>query len=370
MIECASCGAELTQYETRCPICGKPTVHYHRQRRCLHCGTPAAQKTKTCVMCGRPVDSLPLSTSFSGSWLGVALGVLIVVGLVLWVNNYQSLSRRTAQAAQGTPSPTATTTPTITPTPTSIPLPTAVVTVIPTPTPRTHVVERGQTLYYIARQYQVSIEEIVALNDLPNSRMLRVGQVLVIPESSVSFENGNQLPPQIVHVIQAGETLSGLSYEYDTSIDAIIAANPGLNLDLIYEGQEIIIPLAMPTSTPTPTPMPTATPTPGPRHIPPDLLSPMDGQVVAEPVLLFNWTATGWLASDEFYVLQLTWPNGLSTEHWTKSSSWRITTAQRPVPGSITWGVIIMRQTGARPDGSPVGVSLTGSSEQRIVRWR
>jgi spore germination protein len=131
------------------------------------------------------------------------------------------------------------------------------------------VVERGQTLYYIARQYQVPIEEIVELNDLPNSRILRVGQVLLIPETPNTFDiEGHQLPPQIVHVIQAGETLGDLSVEYDTPLDTIFAANPEVNPDLIYEGQEIIIPLAMPTSTPTPTPMPTATPTPGPTISP------------------------------------------------------------------------------------------------------
>jgi LysM repeat protein len=370
MTECSTCGTELKNYQTRCPTCGKPTVHYHRQRRCLHCGAPAAQKTKTCLLCGQPVDSLPLRTSFTGSWLGVILGVVIIVGLVMWVNNYQSLANHMAQAAQGTPTPTATAIPTITPTPTTTPLPTDMVTVVPTPTPRTHVVERGQTLYYIARQYQVSIEDIVALNNLSDSRILRVGQVLMIPESIVSFEDGNQLPPQIVHVIQPGETLSGLSYEYDTPLDAIIAANPGVNLDLIYEGQEIIIPLAMPTPTSTPTPLPTATPTATPPYISPDLLVPVDGQVVTEPVLFFNWTATGWLADDEFYVLQLIWPDGSTNQYWTKNNSWRIATAERPLPGAVTWRVAIMRQTGVDSDGTPVGVSLTDSGEQRIVVWR
>ena len=259
MIECASCGAELNQYETRCPICGKPTAHYHRQRRCLHCGAPAAQRAKNCVMCGKPVDSLPLKASFGGSWLGVALGVLIVLSLTLWLNNYRSLPHQAAQAAREIPPPTATATPTAFIVSAVTPLPTEVLTVVPTPTPRIHVVERGQTLYYIARQYQVSIEEIVALNNLPDSRLLRVGQVLLIPKTSNTFDTeGNQLPPQIVHVIQAGETLSDLSVEYDTPLDTIFAANPEVNPDLIYEGQEIIIPLSMPTSTPTPTPMPTA----------------------------------------------------------------------------------------------------------------
>ena len=89
MTECSACGAELVSHETRCPICGKPTTYYHRQRRCLHCGTPASEKAITCMMCGKPVDSLPLNTSiFSGSWLGIGLGILIIVGIVLAIIRY------------------------------------------------------------------------------------------------------------------------------------------------------------------------------------------------------------------------------------------------------------------------------------------
>ena len=338
MSECSACGAELKNFETRCPFCGKPTVHYHRQRRCLHCGTPATQKTEICMMCGRPVDSLPLKASFSGSWLGVALGVLIIVGLVMWINSYQPLYREAVQAAQETARPTATVTPMVTPTPTATAMsqPTSTLVVTPTPTPRTHVVERGQTLYYLARQYQVSIDDIVTLNNILDSRILSIGQELVIPDSPVSFDNGNELPPQIVHVIQPGETLSGLSFEYDTPIDAIVAANPDIDLDLIYEGQEIIIPLAMPTATPTPTLLPTPTATLTPPYISPDLLTPTDGQVVTGSVLLFNWTATGWLADDEFYVLQLIWPDDSTTEYWTRGTSWRVARQQRAAPGPIT----------------------------------
>jgi LysM repeat protein len=339
----------------------------------LHCGTPAAEKAETCISCGKPVDSLPLKASFSGSWWGVALGVIIIVGLVVWINNYQPLYTGSVQANPYTPTPTATVMPRVTPTATATltPLPPTVESVTPTPTPRTHVVEAGQSLYYIARQYQVSIEKIVALNNINDSRVLRVGQVLIVPDSPISQDvEGHDLPPQIIHVIQPGETLSGLSYEYDTPIDAITAANPDVNMDLIYEGQEIIIPLSMPTPTATATPAPTATPTATPRYVLPNLLAPAQNAKLSDSVLLFNWTATGWLADDEFYVLQLTWPDGSTSEYWTKSNSWRLTKAQRPAPGPVTWSVVIMRQTGANPDDSPVGVTLTDSSEQRIVRWR
>jgi LysM repeat protein len=374
MTECSACGAELENHQTRCPFCGKPTVHYHRQRRCLHCGTPAAEKAETCMMCGRPVDSLPLRASFGGTWLGVLLGVAIIVGLVVWVNNYQPLYEESVQAAQATSTPTLTFTApkaTQTPTPTVTPTSPVVETVTPTPTPRTHVVEAGQSLYYIARQYQVSVEEIAALNNIADERSLQVGQVLIVPDSPINWnaQPSNELPPQVIHVIQAGETISGLSYEYDTPIDAIVAANPDVNLDLIYEGQEIVIPLSMPTATPTFTPPPTPTSTPTAQYVLPDLLTPADGAVVSGPVLLFNWTATGWLADDEFYVLQLFWPDGSFSEYWTKGNSWRVTAEDHPATGSVEWRVVLMRQTGRTPEGNLVGESLATSDEVRMFEW-
>jgi hypothetical protein len=197
-----------------------------------------------------------------------------------------------------------------------------------------------------------------------------VGQVLIVPDSPLTWDTeGNELPPQVVHVIQAGETLSGLSYEYDTPIDAIVAANPDINLDLIYEGQEIVIPLAMPTATPTATTPPTATPSATPRYTAPDLLAPADGRQVIGPVLFFNWTATGWLADDEFYVLHLTWPDGTSGEYWTKSNSRRVDKTERPVPGEVGWRVGIMRRTGVAADGTPMGVTLAEFGEPRTVEW-
>lgn len=45
----------------------------------------------------------------------------------------------------------------------------------------THVVERGQELGLIAREYGVTIEDILALNDLSNPDVIYVGQSLTIP---------------------------------------------------------------------------------------------------------------------------------------------------------------------------------------------
>lgn len=370
MIECSSCGTELVPHETHCPICGKTTAHYHRQRRCLHCGTPVAEQAKICIMCHQPVDSLPLSTSiFSGSWLGIGLGVIIIVGLVWWVTRSQGNFNQVAQAVEAN-TPTATATITPTPTNTGTPTPTPTLTPTFTPTPRIHIVERGQTLDTIARLYGVSIEELQVANNIEDIRFLSVGQSLVIPGVVESDENAEALPFLMVYVVEEGDTLSSIAFENGTPMEAIVAANPNLNLDLIFPGQEIVVPLSTPTPTVTPTPLPTETSTPGPDYVAPILLSPTNGQTLNDSTLLLMWASTGLLADDEFYVVQLTWPNGQKTERWLKNSSLRLAKTDRPVPGVVIWAIAIKRQTGASADGVPTGELLAAPNGARTFNWQ
>ncbi|HWP58253.1 MAG TPA: transglycosylase SLT domain-containing protein [Candidatus Acidoferrales bacterium] len=44
-----------------------------------------------------------------------------------------------------------------------------------------HKVKRGETLYQIARRYEASVEEIAEANGLKKTRLLNIGQVLIIP---------------------------------------------------------------------------------------------------------------------------------------------------------------------------------------------
>lgn len=45
-----------------------------------------------------------------------------------------------------------------------------------------------------------------------------------------------------VYIVQAGDTLSAIASRFNVSVDALVAANPGLDPNLISQGQEIIIP--------------------------------------------------------------------------------------------------------------------------------
>ncbi|HMR67383.1 MAG TPA: LysM peptidoglycan-binding domain-containing protein [Anaerolineae bacterium] len=374
MAECSSCGAELAPHEARCPTCGKTTPLYHRQRRCLHCGTPVAEQTQVCMICHQPIEGLPLDHSlFSGSWRGIGLGVVIIVFIVMTVLGYQNNGAATAQVG-----PTLTATPATTRPPTRAATPTPTITSSSTPsptetvvlTPIVHVIESGQTLGLIAPLYDMTPEEIAAANGIGLNTILSVGQELIIPGEATPLPEATPTPVLAPYVIQEGDLISSVAFQNGTTVDAIRAANPGTNLEMIFPGQEIFVPVATPTPTGTPTPLPTATSTPLPFYPAPNLLMPINGQTIEADTLLFNWTSTTLLAEDEYYVIEVTWSNGQTSEYWVKSNSLRLPTAERPVSGQVSWRVMIKRQTGTTAQGQRLGETLSPVAEPYSFEWR
>jgi LysM repeat protein len=76
-------------------------------------------------------------------------------------------------------------------------------------------------------------------------------------------------PTPVIHVVQSGDTISGLALKYDVPAEDIIAANNLQNPNYLPLGAELIIPVGgLPQVTPTFTPEPTATDTPLPINPP------------------------------------------------------------------------------------------------------
>ncbi len=91
-----------------------------------------------------------------------------------------------APTATPTPIPTASPSPTPAPTATPTPAPTATPTPVsktptPKPTVRTYRVQSGDTLSSIAQRFGVSLQALIAANNLPDPNNLSIGQVLIIP---------------------------------------------------------------------------------------------------------------------------------------------------------------------------------------------
>lgn len=98
-----------------------------------------------------------------------------------------------------------------------------------------YTVQRGDTLGRIAKEYEVSVGDLVTANNISNPNLIKVGQVLVIPGTDES-------EPDIVHVVARGETLGKISVKYGASVAALVEANGIVNANLIRVGQEITVP--------------------------------------------------------------------------------------------------------------------------------
>ena len=103
--------------------------------------------------------------------------------------------------------------------------------------PITYVVQRGDTLYSIARRYDTTVTALKQVNNLV-SDYIYVGQRLTI---SVATDPS---APMITHVVARGETLFSIARRYNVTIDAIRATN-GLTGNTIYVGQRLLIPQSL-----------------------------------------------------------------------------------------------------------------------------
>lgn len=115
--------------------------------------------------------------------------------------------------------------------------------------PRTHTLEKGETLYSVSRKYQVPYEALAAANGITDPTKLKTGTLLIIPS---------------VHIVAKGETLYGISRQFGITINELLAANK-LNAGYVLKiGDIVVIPgakAAESTSTTIPAPATTVTTT-------------------------------------------------------------------------------------------------------------
>ncbi|WP_078146071.1 LysM peptidoglycan-binding domain-containing protein [Exiguobacterium sp. HVEsp1] len=106
-----------------------------------------------------------------------------------------------------------------------------------TSTNKTYTVKSGDTLYSIARTYGVTVSALAAANNITNYSLIYVGQVLIIPTTTVT-------PPTttVKYTVKSGDTLYKIATMYNTTVAKIAAANNITNVNSIYVGQVLVIP--------------------------------------------------------------------------------------------------------------------------------
>ncbi|MCT0218688.1 LysM peptidoglycan-binding domain-containing protein [Synechococcus sp. CS-1329] len=159
------------------------------------------------------------------------------------------------------------------------------------PSPQaSHSVASGETLSEIADRYGLSVQKLMELNGLKDADLLQVGQRLKVGQAKSASKPAKPVAPAKpespsaarakaggVHVVKAGETLSGLSERYDVPVARLVSLNKLESPDNLQVGTRLNLgtasgtpaskpapakPAAQPAAKPAP---PTAAPKPAPN---------------------------------------------------------------------------------------------------------
>ncbi|MBP3950109.1 LysM peptidoglycan-binding domain-containing protein [Bacillus suaedae] len=99
-------------------------------------------------------------------------------------------------------------------------------------------VESGDTLWGIAQEHDVTVEELMEMNGDLDPRAIPIGT-----EIQVNAEgNNNQSGDVVTHTVQPGNTLSGIASVYDgVTLNDLYEMNPGIDPYNLMIGSEVAV---------------------------------------------------------------------------------------------------------------------------------
>ncbi len=115
-----------------------------------------------------------------------------------------------------------------------------------------HVVQGGETIGAIADRYGVTIDDILAANDIFNINLISIGQELRIESGAAQQVQAQQAQQSggtgydpnnyFIHTVGFGDTMFVLAQRYGFTVEELAAYNGIVNYDRIDLNQEIRIP--------------------------------------------------------------------------------------------------------------------------------
>ena len=96
---------------------------------------------------------------------------------------------------------------------------------------QTYIVQSGDTLYGISKQFGISVEDIKLTNNLSSNNIV-VGTSLVIPSAATTS----------LYIVKTGDSLYSIAKRYDTTVADLMRIN-NLKSNLLHVGQQLKIPI-------------------------------------------------------------------------------------------------------------------------------
>lgn len=98
-----------------------------------------------------------------------------------------------------------------------------------------HTVKKGETIYSISRQYNISLDQLYSAN--PQAKHgVKTGEEILIPQNKESVKS-----KYLFYKIKKNDTLYSVSQKFNTTIEDILKANSGLSEKNFIEGETIRI---------------------------------------------------------------------------------------------------------------------------------
>lgn len=104
-----------------------------------------------------------------------------------------------------------------------------------------YTIQRGDTLSEIAQRYNTTVNELVRLNNIQNPNMIYANETLLIPTKNNSISTGSDDKNNTIYIVQRGDTLYSIAKRFNTTVKNIVNNNGISNQNLIYPGQRLII---------------------------------------------------------------------------------------------------------------------------------
>lgn len=96
----------------------------------------------------------------------------------------------------------------------------------------TYTVVPGDTLYGIARNYNSTVANILKFNYIPNPNLIFVGQQIIIPLSP---------PEAIIYTVVPGDSLYLIATRFGTQVKTLVEFNYLVPPYIIYPGQQLVV---------------------------------------------------------------------------------------------------------------------------------
>lgn len=107
-------------------------------------------------------------------------------------------------------------------------------------TENTYIVQKGDSLYSIATKFNITVDRLKELNNL-TSNNLQIGQVLIVSESITPTPTPPATGDYIIYTVKSGDSLWSIANKYEVTVSEIVELN-NLGTTLLQVGQQLRIP--------------------------------------------------------------------------------------------------------------------------------